>query len=373
MKKLLLPVVLILLVTVGCLSAPATPNKPPIAYIDSVSPTNITCGEAVTFKGHGIDPDGTVTAYNWRSSPEGDLSSEASFTTSSLMPGSHAIWFKVQDNSGVWSDEVMAIVNVVAPGATKPVINSFTASPGSISPGGSSTLIWDVTGCTSVSIDPAIGSVSLSGNRIVSPTKTTTYTLTATNEVGTSTATAQVMVSSTPATTVQLYSIAAEDGQVGRDGYVSQVPLVGDMYSGSTIQAFFSFDISPIPQGATIQSASLDFSVPSAFGDPFGVLGRLYIYACKYTQLKASDFAGGMAMPGALYSTNTFITGPISSDALVDAIQTRVDEGSNRFQIRLQFERNQIYRGSSASTYYNLADYISFNPDGTKLTIEYGH
>jgi len=190
--------------------------------------------------------------------------------------------------------------------------------------------------------------------------------------VGTSVATAQVTVGQTT-TKMEFYSIAAEDGQVRYDGYISQVPLVGDMYSGGTIQAFLSFDISLIPKSATVKSASLDFTSASAFGDPFSVLGRLYIYDCKYTQLKASDFVSGMAMPGALYSINTFMfnTQSISSDALVDAIQTRVDEGSNRFQIRLQFEKQQIYRGSSPSTYYNLADYIAFDPARTMLTIEY--
>ncbi len=100
MKKLLLPMAMILLVATGCLSGPAAPNQPPTAYIDSVSPTNIAPGETVTFTGHGIDPDGTVGAYSWRSSLDGDLSTAASFTTSSLSPGTHTIWFKVQDNDG---------------------------------------------------------------------------------------------------------------------------------------------------------------------------------------------------------------------------------------------------------------------------------
>jgi hypothetical protein len=371
MKKLLLPLAMILLVVTGCLAAPAVLNKPPIAYIDSVSPTNSTCGDAVTFTGHGIDPDGTVVAYSWRASPEGNLSDAASFTTSSLTPGSHSVWFKVQDNGGAWSEEVMAIVNVVAAGTTRPVINSFTASPGSISPGGSSTLSWNVSGCTHVVIDQAIGTVSLNGTRLVSPTTTTSYTLTAINEVGTTVATAQVIVTKVPVTRVELYSIAAEDGQVRRDGFISRDPIAGDTQSGTAIQAFLSFDLSAIQKGATITSVSLDLPVSDLFGSPFETLGRLYIYECKYTQLSSSDFASGMIMPGALYTTNVLIMGPISSDPLVNAIKTKVDEGSNRFQIRVQFEKQQIFRGSSAQTYNNLADYIAFNPAQTKLIVEF--
>jgi hypothetical protein len=371
MKKLLLPVVLILLVTAGCLYAPPATKTPPTAYIDSVSPTTISCGQTVSFKGHGLDPDGTIGAYNWRSSIDGDLSTAPSFSTSSLSPGTHSIWFKVQDNDGQWSNEVMATVVVIPAGAGKPVINSFNASPASIITGGSATLTWDVTGCTNVSIDQAIGPVALSGTRVVIPTKTTTYTLTAINNVGTTMATAQIIVSETPVTKLELNSIASEDGQVRRDGYVSTVPLVGDTQSGTAIQAFLSFDISMIPKGTTIKSVSLDLDVSDFYGEPFTVLGRLYMFDCNYTTLEASDFVSGMIMPGALYSTNLLPTQPISIDTFVNALQTKVDAGSNRFQIRLQFEKQQIYRGASATTYNNLADYIGFNPERTTLTVEY--
>jgi len=76
------------------------------------------------------------------------------------------------------------------------IINSFGASPPSISAGGSSTLNWSVSGATTVSIDQGIGNVALAGNRLVTPAATTVYTLTATSASGASTsATAQVVVS----------------------------------------------------------------------------------------------------------------------------------------------------------------------------------
>jgi len=80
-----------------------------------------------------------------------------------------------------------------------PVINSFDASPLSISSGGTSTLSWNVAGATAVSIDQGIGNVALTGSRAVMPSATTVYTLTATNAAGMSaTATAQVIVSGAP-------------------------------------------------------------------------------------------------------------------------------------------------------------------------------
>jgi hypothetical protein len=75
-------------------------------------------------------------------------------------------------------------------------INSFGSSPPTISAGESSTLSWSVSGATTVSIDQGIGNVALAGSRVVMPSSTTVYTLTATNPAGMSvTATAQVIVS----------------------------------------------------------------------------------------------------------------------------------------------------------------------------------
>jgi PKD repeat protein len=54
---------------------------------------------------------------------------------------------------------------------------SFTASPTTISAGGSSTLNWS-SGGTSVTIDNGVGTRSASGSTSVSPASTTTYTLT---------------------------------------------------------------------------------------------------------------------------------------------------------------------------------------------------
>ncbi|WLT30993.1 fibronectin type III domain-containing protein [Geothrix sp. PMB-07] len=76
-----------------------------------------------------------------------------------------------------------------------PVISAFTAMPATISVGASSTLAWNVSGATSLSIDQGAPAASgASGSVSVSPAATTTYTLTATNSAGTATAKAQVTV-----------------------------------------------------------------------------------------------------------------------------------------------------------------------------------
>jgi len=203
MKKLLFPILMILMLAAGCIRIVSVPssNDLPIAYIDSISPTEAAAGETVFFDGHGTDVEGDVVAYSWRSSIDGDLSTMASFATSSLSAGVHTIYLTVQDDDGGWSEEVVSSVTVsseAGPPARAPTINSFTAGPASITSGGSSTLTWNVFGAAEVSIDHAIGDVTPAGTRTVSPGATTTYTLTATNAAGTVTARARVRVSGAP-------------------------------------------------------------------------------------------------------------------------------------------------------------------------------
>lgn len=106
-------------------------NLAPTAEIVSVSPEIVNTGEQVTFTGTGTDTDGTVTAYNWRSSIDGPLSIAASFTTSSLSPGTHTIYFKVRDNDGAWSEEVSTTltVNEIPNEAPTAKIISITPNP----------------------------------------------------------------------------------------------------------------------------------------------------------------------------------------------------------------------------------------------------
>jgi len=79
---------------------------------------------------------------------------------------------------------------------TEPNILSFIANPPNIKAGESSTLSWSVTGADSIKISPAVGDVSSTptGTFTVTPAETTSYTLTATNFVGTSSKTFTIIV-----------------------------------------------------------------------------------------------------------------------------------------------------------------------------------
>ncbi len=76
-----------------------------------------------------------------------------------------------------------------------PTITAFTASPASVGLGGTSTLSWSTTNTSSVAIDNnVLASGGPNGSQTVSPTATTTYTLTATGPAGTTTAQTTVTV-----------------------------------------------------------------------------------------------------------------------------------------------------------------------------------
>lgn len=80
------------------------------------------------------------------------------------------------------------------PAAPPPIISSFAASPAIISQGERTTLSWDVSGATSVTIEPAIGTVGPSGSLMLTPDTPVTYTLTASNQAGSATRSVSVAV-----------------------------------------------------------------------------------------------------------------------------------------------------------------------------------
>ena len=98
-----------------------------------------------------------------------------------------------------------------------PTVNSFVASPGGIYAGQQSTLSWNVTGATSVSIQPEVGTVSPTGSKVVSPGTTTRYVLTAANSEGNSTASATLNVSTSNAPIITTFSASPTSINAGDD------------------------------------------------------------------------------------------------------------------------------------------------------------
>ena len=79
------------------------------------------------------------------------------------------------------------------PTGAAPVISSFTASANNVVAGTQVTLSWNVVGASYYDVTPQIGAIRGS-TVVVTPSRTTTYTLNATNEFGRTTSTATVTV-----------------------------------------------------------------------------------------------------------------------------------------------------------------------------------
>src|SRR5262249_10210632 len=86
-----------------------------------------------------------------------------------------------------------ARVRVGVRAADRVQIVFFVANPPTILPGGSSTLSWRVLNADTVSI-AGIGTVAAASTAPVSPSQTTTYTITARNSISEESATAVVTV-----------------------------------------------------------------------------------------------------------------------------------------------------------------------------------
>jgi hypothetical protein len=83
------------------------------------------------------------------------------------------------------------------------IIRELSAEPEAIEPGASSRLRWDALNAYALTLEPEVGAVATRGTRNVSPSATTTYTLTATGPAGATTRTITVTVAGTVAAASQ--------------------------------------------------------------------------------------------------------------------------------------------------------------------------
>jgi PKD repeat protein len=235
--------------TSGSVTATATvtvtkPNLPTISSF-TASPTGISLGNASTLSWT------TSGATSLSISPGGITESAASGST--LVSPEATTTYVLTATNAAGSVTASASVTVSTP--TSPVINSFSASPASITVGASSTLSWATAGATSVQIAPGgYNSTSTTGSTTVSPTATTTYTLTAANAAGTATATATV-------------TVTAAGGALTITTTTCPGGTQNTAYAGCTITASggtppYTFSVStntnypPLPEGMSIDPAT---------------------------------------------------------------------------------------------------------------------
>jgi hypothetical protein len=132
-------------------------------------------------------------------------------------------------------------------GSGAPVIASFTASPATVSAGGSATLSWSVSGATSLTINNGVGNQTAltTGSAPVTVNATTTFTLSATNATGTTTATTTVTVGS-PTTAPTITSFTANPTTVATGGTV----LLSWVVVGAVSLSIDSSAVTPVTSGS---------------------------------------------------------------------------------------------------------------------------
>jgi hypothetical protein len=196
MKKLVPVLLLAVLFLAGCYpGSPITiPGQLPVIESFNASPANISAGESSSLSW-------TVSGATSVSIDQG-VGNVALTGSRTVAPTNTTVYTMTATNS---AGSVTATTEIIVTGTVTPptpggmpTINSFTATPSIIGLGDSAILSWSVSNATSVSINYGVGSVGSSGSTYVSPSTTTTYTLTATNAYGSLTAAALVQVSGIP-------------------------------------------------------------------------------------------------------------------------------------------------------------------------------
>ena len=159
--------------TTATVMVTVTPPKPVIASF-TATPASIASGQSSALAW-------SVTGATSLSIDQGVGAVSGSGAT--VSPTNSTTYTLTASNAGGSST---AAVTVTVTGSG-PVIASFTASPSTAAMGQSCTLSWSVSGATRLSLDQGIGPVT--GNSVVVvPTAEVTYTLSAANAYGTTTA-----------------------------------------------------------------------------------------------------------------------------------------------------------------------------------------
>lgn len=168
MKKFL-PLLLLsffLVVSASCVSL-----LPNIVTFEA-SPTVITAGQSTTLV---WNVSGTSSV-----SIDQGLGAVPVASSQVVYPTSTTVYTLTASNiAGSTTKSIVVSVNPA------PIIINIDVNPAVIMSGASAALIWNVFNANSVSIDQGIGTVPLTGNQLVSPTSTTTYTLTASGAAST--------------------------------------------------------------------------------------------------------------------------------------------------------------------------------------------
>lgn len=168
-----------------------------------------------------------------------------------------------------------------------------------------------------------------------------------------------------------LPNVGNEGGYIEETGFVNEggCLFAGDSgapnadYAGNKgVRGYISYDISSLA-GVTVTDAELTFNLKQLFGDPSS-FGHLFISRVKWgqEQLTVDDFdlAGAPICDFAGYGTGDLLC---DSPQLVDQLQDSIDNGDQRFQLRINF--------ANLSDGDNNWDGLEYDQSDINLFVEY--
>jgi hypothetical protein len=127
-------------------------------------------------------------------------------------------------------------------------------------------------------------------------------------------------------------------GSVVSTGSTNANAFVGDNADDNGSQAFVQFNISSIPDDATIDSATVNFGNYTLEGDPFGELGTLRVYTGSYFPLDSSSLDAGTG-PLLRFDSSGDLSASIASEDIRAAIENAL--GNSTFELRFHFNNTE--------------------------------
>jgi hypothetical protein len=233
-------------------------SAPPTIPTLSASPATVVSGGLSTLSWTTTNTNATGVAISGGSTNLTNLPANGSTTVNPTATTTYTL--TATGPGGTATHTVTVTVTVSAP----PTIPTFSATPAAVVSGGPSTLSWTTTNtnATGVAITGSTNLTNLpaNGSTMVNPTATTTYTLTATGPGGTATRTVTVTVPPAGSTVTVETRIAASADDADQKSATGTADLgTGELDLG-LLPNGLRFQL-PIPQGATIVRAYVQFTV----------------------------------------------------------------------------------------------------------------
>jgi len=183
-----------------------TGNDPPVANAGP-NLSGVAAGTVQLDGSASYDPDGDPITFQWIQEAGPQVTLTGATTSQPTFPAAsgqtYTFRLVVKDDHGGQGE---ARVRISTSAANRAQILSFIATPAQITAGQAVTLTWKTQNADTANI-AGIGNVAVNGSLSVSPTQTTTYTLTARNNVNDETSSVTVTVGSgSPVETVPVIS-----------------------------------------------------------------------------------------------------------------------------------------------------------------------